>query len=250
METKHPKKLEDLRAWGDKGAREEHMEKIWLWTARQIRGVASTARWQHEAGGVGRVGTSGTYLPSICWTLDAKDCTQHLVGEIKHIHLKTTRTQTTYGTDEQMENAVVSTLYINTRIAFVTGEKWGSVPFHAFKNKRINWKFFEQCSFLLSFFSLILSSFSSTSPQPCFFSSLCLCLMNFHAHTTRKSDSRPQWPLMGSTSFHSYHTQFSQHFFVNLVELAFLSWELQIDVSPFWALGGGLKWGLKMERCA
>ena len=51
---------------------------------------------------------------------------------------KTTRTQTTYGTDEQMEDARVSTLYVNTRIAFVKGAGAGSVTFHAFKNERIN----------------------------------------------------------------------------------------------------------------
>lgn len=52
--------------------------------------------------------------------------------------MKTTRTQTTYGTDEQREDAGVSTLYTNTTIAFVKGAEAGSVTFHAFKNKRIN----------------------------------------------------------------------------------------------------------------
>lgn len=33
-------------------------------------------------------------------SLDTKECTQHPVGEIKYIHMKTTRTQTTYETDE------------------------------------------------------------------------------------------------------------------------------------------------------
>lgn len=162
-------------------------------------------------------GNSDIDLPRVCWTLHLP---QRIVLGIKrkHIHMKTTRTQTTYGMDEQMEDVVVSTLCINTRIAFVKGAESGSVTFHAFKSKRINWTNFEQCSVLLSLFLLM-----SPSPTPLLhfppphlnpasipFSA---SLMNFHAHTTRKSDSRPQWPLMGSISFYSYHTQCSQNFF-------------------------------------
>lgn len=52
--------------------------------------------------------------------------------------MKTTRTHTAYGTDEQMENAAVYTLYINKGVAFVEGGKGGSVTFHAFKDKGTN----------------------------------------------------------------------------------------------------------------
>lgn len=36
-------------------------------------------------------------------SLDTKDCTWRLAGERKYIHTKTTRTQATYGTDQQKE---------------------------------------------------------------------------------------------------------------------------------------------------
>lgn len=71
-------------------------------------------------------------------SLDTKSCPQHLVGEIKYIHMKTTRTHTAYGADEQMENATVCTLYINKGVAFVEGGKGGSITFRAFKNKGTN----------------------------------------------------------------------------------------------------------------
>ena len=64
---------------------------------------------ENKAGGQKERGELRHLFAKHLWnpSLDTKNCTQHLVGEIKPIHMKTTRPQTTYGTDEQMENAVV-----------------------------------------------------------------------------------------------------------------------------------------------
>lgn len=108
--------------------------------------------------------------------------------------------------------------------------------------------FFSSLIFFLNLFLLL--PHPTSPPLVCFSVPLS---MNFHAHTTRKSGSRSQWSLMGSTSFYSYHTKFSQRFFFFLIfpffsSVAVLSWGLQADVSPFWVLGGWKRGGLDMEE--
>lgn len=64
---------------------------------------------ENKAGGQKKSEELRHLFPKHLWntSFDTKNSIQHTVGEIKYIHMRTTRPQTTYGTDEQMENAVV-----------------------------------------------------------------------------------------------------------------------------------------------
>lgn len=97
------------------------------WTVRRMRGVASGVEVSARIMlGAQNESWEFRYLFAqrlLNTSLDTKSCPQHLVGEIKYIHMKTTRTHTAYGTDEQMENAAVYSLYINKGVAFVEGGK-------------------------------------------------------------------------------------------------------------------------------
>lgn len=82
------------------------MGTVGLWTVRKQEELLMGLRVkENKAEGRGRTVNSQIYLLNT--SFHTKDCTQHPVGKIKYIHMKTTRTQTAYGRDEQIENAVV-----------------------------------------------------------------------------------------------------------------------------------------------
>lgn len=87
---------QDMRPSGREGAGRESRENVTL----DRKAAVGQGTRENKAGG--RRPISKHWLNT---SLDTKACPLHLLGEIKYIPTKTTRTQTMSGIDQQMETA-------------------------------------------------------------------------------------------------------------------------------------------------